>query len=122
MQMTGIERLREVVHELGRFSFCYDLYETLADIADQIERELSVERDRWESDLYEAQVEWNRVTGVCLEMERHCLYNEDTTIRDVARWARELRHAMKSDASYEWAMARDLVRRAKALAERERGE
>ena len=37
--MTGIERLREVVRELGRFSFCYDLYETLGDIADQIERE-----------------------------------------------------------------------------------
>ena len=99
--MTGIERLREVVRELGRFSFCYDLYETLADIADQIERELSDERDRWEGDLYEAQVEWNRVAGVCLEMERHCLYNEDTVVRDVERWARELRHAMKSDASDE---------------------
>ena len=37
--MTGIERLSEVVRELGRFSFCYDLYETLGNIADQIERE-----------------------------------------------------------------------------------
>ena len=37
--MTGIERLREVVRELGRFSFCYDLYETLCAIADQIEAE-----------------------------------------------------------------------------------
>ena len=37
--MTGIECLREVVRELGRFSFCYDLYETLGNIADQIERE-----------------------------------------------------------------------------------
>ena len=100
--MTGIERLYEVVRELGRFSFCYDLYETLGNVADQIERELSVERDRWESDLYEAQVAWNRVTGVCLEMERRCLYDEDTVVRDAARWARELRHAMKSDASDEY--------------------
>ena len=37
--MTGIERLRKVVRELGRFSFFYDLYETLGNIADQIERE-----------------------------------------------------------------------------------
>ena len=37
--MTGIERLSEVVRELGRFSFCYDLYVRLSDIADQIERE-----------------------------------------------------------------------------------
>ena len=37
--MTGIERLREVVRELGRFSFCYDLYVRFTDIADQIERE-----------------------------------------------------------------------------------
>ena len=99
--MTGIESLLEVVRELGDISFCYDLYARLGAIADQIDRELQKERDRWESDLYEAQVEWNRVTGVCLEMERHCLYNEDTVVRDVARWARELRHAMKSDASDE---------------------
>ena len=39
--MTGIERLREVVRELGRFSFCYDLYVRLSDIAEQIERELN---------------------------------------------------------------------------------
>ena len=99
--MTGVERLYEVVRELGRFSFCYDLYETLGNIADQIERERACDSDRWEGDLYEAQVAWNRVAGVCLEMERHCLYDEDTVVRDVARWARELRHAMKSDASDE---------------------
>ena len=98
--MTGIERLRG-------FARCMDELSVwpggmkLLDIAEQIERELRDERDRWESDLYEAQVEWNRVTGVFLEMERHCLYNEDTVVRDVARWARELRHAMKSDASDE---------------------
>ena len=116
--MTGIERLREFAEGInpdidvcGVTKMSYDrehkeevrarLRDFLANIADQIERELSDERDRWESDLYEAQVEWNRVTGVCLEMERHCLYNEDTVVRDVARWARELRHAMKSDASDE---------------------
>ena len=47
--MTGIERLREVVSELGRFSFCYDLYKTLDNIADQIEREHNV-ADREEHD------------------------------------------------------------------------
>ena len=111
--MTGIERLRKLIedyragHECDGFE-CTELScgqcmakNVLEPIADQIERELRVERDRWESDLYEAQVEWNRVTGVCLEMERHCLYDEDTVVRDVARWARELRHAMKSDASDE---------------------
>ena len=116
--MTGIERLHEFVAGIspvtavcGVTKTSYDrehmeeagacLRDFLASIADQIERELREERDRWESDLYEAQVAWNRVTGVCLEMERHCLYNEDTAVRDVARWARELRHAMKSDASDE---------------------
>ena len=39
--MTGIESLREVVNELGRFSFCYDLYVRLSNIADQIEREIT---------------------------------------------------------------------------------
>ena len=116
--MTGIERLREFAEGInpnidvcGVTKMSYDrehkeevrarLRDFLANIADQIERELSDERDRWESDLYEAQVAWNRVTGVCLEMERHRLYNADTVARDVARWARELRHAMKSDASDE---------------------
>lgn len=43
--MTGIERLFEVVRELGRFSFCCDLYETLGNIADQIERETQPKSD-----------------------------------------------------------------------------
>ena len=47
--MTGIERLFEVVRELGRFSFCYDLYEALGSIADQIERERECERDTIEN-------------------------------------------------------------------------
>lgn len=47
--MTGIERLYEVVRELGRFSFCYDLYETLGNIADQIERERACDADTIEN-------------------------------------------------------------------------
>ena len=43
--MTGIESLFEVVRELGRFSFCYDLYVRLSDIADQIERERICDTD-----------------------------------------------------------------------------
>ena len=101
-RMTGIERLRRLARSQNMNNvWTAMLAHELFDIADQIDRELSVERDRWESDLYEAQVEWNRVAGVCLEMERHCLYDEDTAVRDVERWARELRHAMKSDASDE---------------------
>ena len=37
--MTGIENLREIVRELGKISFCYDLYVRLGNIADQIARE-----------------------------------------------------------------------------------
>lgn len=95
--MTGTERLRTLAGAWEEWG----LGGTLAEMADEIDRELRDERNRWEGDLYEAQVAWNRVTGVCLEMERHCLYNEDTVVRDAARWARELRHAMKSDASDE---------------------
>ena len=47
--MTGIERLHEVVRELGRFSFCYDLYETLGNIARQIERERECDADTIEN-------------------------------------------------------------------------
>ena len=66
--MTGIERLHEVVRELGRFSFCYDLYETLGDIADQIERERECDADTIENlrlELGEARDEaaWVREHG-----------------------------------------------------------
>lgn len=80
--MTGIERLREVVRELGRFSFCYDLYETLGDIADQIEREQG------------GRVSRMRVLSVVTDMERHVLGHEGMEDSPVARWARELREAL----------------------------
>ena len=98
--MTGIERLRGYARRMDELSV-WPGGSKLLDIAEQIERELSDERDRWESDLYEAQVEWNRVTGVCLEMERHVSGHEGADDSPVARWARELRHAMKSDTSDE---------------------
>ena len=59
--MTGIERLREVVRELGRFSFCYDLYETLCAIADQIEAEQDERVTRRLEDREAA--EWVRAHG-----------------------------------------------------------
>ena len=80
--MTGIERLREVVRELGGFSFCYDLYETLGDIADQIEREQG------------GRVSRMRVLSVVTDMERHVLGHEGMEDSPVARWARELREAL----------------------------
>lgn len=66
--MTGIERLYEVVRELGRFSFCYDLYETLGNVAEQIKRELTCDADTIENlrlELGEARddVAWVREHG-----------------------------------------------------------
>ena len=92
--MTGIERLREVVRELGRFSFCYDLYETLGNIADQIERERACDSDTAEN--------IRLIVGrVIDDMERHVSGVDGADDSPVARWARELRHALKSDASDE---------------------
>ena len=91
--MTGIERLRGVAHVWNNGE--------LRSIADQIERELRGDRDQWESDLYEAEVAWNRVLAVVTEMERHVSGVEGADDRPVARWARELRDALKSDSSDE---------------------
>ena len=66
--MTGIERLREVVRELGRFSFCYDLYETLCAIADQIEAEQEERITRRLEDREAA--EWVRERGGIEELRR----------------------------------------------------
>ena len=90
--MTGIERLREVVRELGEFSFCYDLYETLGNIADQIERERACDEDTIENVRL-------IVGGVVDEMEHHVLGHEGMEDSPVARWARELREALGGDGS-----------------------
>ena len=92
--MTGIERLFGVVRELGRFSFCYDLYETLGNIADQIECERACDADTIENVRL-------IVGGVVDEMEHHVSGVEDAEDSPVARWACELREAMKSDTSDE---------------------
>ena len=85
--MTGFERLREVVRELGRFSFCYDLYETLGNIADQIERERACDSDTAENIRL-------IVGGVIDDMERHVSGVEGADDSPAARWARELREAL----------------------------
>ena len=81
--MTGIERLHEVVRELGRFSFCYDLYETLGNIADQIERERECDADTIENlrlELGEARDDaaWVREHGVRCRDCKHAI----TSYRD----------------------------------------
>ena len=96
--MTGIERLRGFARRMDELSV-WPGGAKLLDIAGQIERELREERDRWESDLYEAEVAWNRVLAVVTEMERHVSGVEGAEDSPVARWACELRRALKSDAS-----------------------
>lgn len=90
--MKGIESLYDIVRELGGISFCFDLYERLHDIADQIERERACESDTIENVRL-------IVGGVVDDMERHVSGVEGAEDSPVARWARELRGALKSDAS-----------------------
>lgn len=93
--MTGIDRLRTLAGAWDEWG----LGGTLAEMADQIERELREERDRWDSELCEAQMDKSRVIAVYLEMNKHSLGHGGMEDSPVARWARELRGALKSDAS-----------------------
>lgn len=104
--MTGIEELRHLAQHVRTKSATG--YVTvvashhaieLEIIADQIERELREERDRWDGELCEAQMDKTRVMAVYLEMNRHVSGVEGADDSPVARWARELRRALKSDAS-----------------------
>ena len=89
--MTGIERLRHVAHGWDS--------KVISSIADQIDRELREERDCWDSELCEAQMDKHRVMAVYLEMSKHVSGVEGMEDSPVARWARELRRALKSDTS-----------------------
>lgn len=96
--MTGIERLRGFANGcrlIGQKAYS----NAIADIADQIERELRKERDRWDSELCEAQMDKSRVTAVYLEMNKHVLGHEGMEDSPVARWARELREALGATMS-----------------------
>ena len=109
--MTGIERLRELVAGINPITVvfgvtmtAYDrkhkevagvrLRDFLADIADQIDRELREERSRWDDELCDAQMDKTCVMAVYLEMNRHVLGHEGMEDSPVARWARELREAL----------------------------
>ena len=109
--MTGIERLRELVAGINPITVvfgvtmtAYDrkhkevagvrLRDFLADIADQIDRELREERSRWDDELCDAQMDKTCVMAVYLEMNRHVLGHEGMEDSPVARWARELRDAL----------------------------
>lgn len=81
--MTGIERLRELAKK-HRIIGHYLTADTIDGIADQIERE---------------HVSRIRVLAVITEMERLLHGNEVMGNSPVARWARELRRALKSDTS-----------------------
>ena len=104
--MTGIERLRELtwnVSDVGgrkyRGGFVVTTVEDIDAIADQIERELQEERDRWDEELCDAQMDKTRVMAAYLEMNKHVSGVEGAEDSPVARWARELRDALKSDTS-----------------------
>ena len=86
--MTGIDRLRTLAGEWD----AYGLGGTLEDIARQIERERACDEDAIENVRL-------IVGGVVDEMERHVSGVEGADDSPVARWSRELRHAMKSDTS-----------------------
>ena len=113
-RMTGIERLRELVAGINPITVvfgvtmtAYDrkhkevagvrLRDFLADIADQIDRELREERSRWDDELCDAQMDKTCVMAVYLEMNRHVLGHEGMEDSPVARWARELREALGGD-------------------------
>ena len=89
--MSGIDRMRGMAHVWNNAE--------LRSIADQIERELREERDRWDEELCEAQMDKTRVTAVYLEINKHVSGVEGAEDSPVARWARELRDALKSDVS-----------------------
>ena len=86
--MTGIDRLRTLA---GAWD-AYGLGGALGDIARQIERERACDADTIENVRL-------IVGGVVDEMERHILGHEGMEDSPVARWASELRRALKSDAS-----------------------
>ena len=93
--MTGIERLRELtwnVSDIGgrtyRGGFVVTTVEDIYAIADQIERERACDADTTENVRL-------IVGGVIDSMERHVSGVEGAEDSPVARWARELREALK---------------------------
>ena len=91
--MTGIERLRRLARSQNMDNvWTAMLAHELCDIADQIERERACDSDTAENIRL-------IVGGVIDDMERHCLGHEGADDSPVARWARELRRALKSYTS-----------------------
>ena len=88
--MSGIDRLRTLAGEWD----AYGLGGPLEDIAGQIERERACDADTTENVRL-------IVGGVIDEMEHHIIGHEGMEDSPVARWACELREAMKSDTSDE---------------------
>ena len=86
--MTGIERLRTLAGAWDEWG----LGGALEDVADQIERERACDSDTAENIRL-------IVGGVIDDMERHVSGVEGADDSPVARWARELRRALKSDTS-----------------------
>lgn len=86
--MTGTDRLRAIAGAWDEWG----LGGALTEIADEIERERA-------EDCYRMGLDYGTVWRVVADMERHCLGHEGMEDSPVARWARELRGALKSDAS-----------------------
>ena len=89
--MTGIEQLRKLGADAVRGG---EVGRAICDIADQIERERACDSDTIENIRL-------IVGGVIDDMERHVSGVEGAEDSPVARWARELRHALKSYTSDE---------------------
>ena len=86
--MSGIDRLRTLAGAWDEWG----LGGALEDVADQIERERACDSDTAENIRL-------IVGGVVDDMESHILGHEGADDSPVARWARELRDALKSDTS-----------------------
>ena len=87
-RMTGIDRLRTLAGAWDEWG----LGGPLAEMADEIERERACDADAIENVRL-------IVGGVIDDVERHVSGHEGADDSPVARWARELRRALKSDTS-----------------------
>ena len=109
--MTGIDRLRELADEYEEHSWSEAGRERgrlIRGIADRIEHDFKDERDRWDEELCEAQMDKTRVTAVYLEMNKHVSGVEGADDSPVARWARELREALDGE-EHDHADERDAI-------------
>lgn len=92
--MTGIERLLDWVGTLRLSGLVW-----ADEMADELESTVDLIKREHAEDCYKMGLDYGAVSRVVTDMERHYLGHEGMEDSPVARWARELRGALKSDAS-----------------------